>query len=182
MAVEGKRGKKKRDTGKAERRSKERQLKIENQKLKEQLKTGTKEAEERAIRDAETIRNDTETLRANIQTMQELKTTVEEYEKKMRIRDQEIASLQEASGGPQEETWRRLVRESETQTLQKENNYVFTPGRGGMLQHPLHERLRQDLGHWHPKETDLNLEWTFTGKWVPIPKEQFDSNKIYYNY
>ena len=176
------------DTGKAERKNKERQLRIENQKLKEQRKVEAEEAAERASRDAERIqqdaermRKDAEVLEANELTIQDLQSRLGDYEKRVRVRDQEIASLQGACGGPQEETWRKHVKINETQTLQLESNYEFKMV-FGILQHPLYLRLKQDLGSWHPKESDLCLEWTFKGKWASIPKDQYNTNKVYFNY
>ena len=40
----------------------------------------------------------------------------------------------------------------------------------GVLSHPHANRVRENLGSFHPRASTLNLEWTFMGGWPEIPK------------
>ena len=113
-----------------ERKNKERQLKIENQKLKELQNKEADEAADREKKDADKIQKDAEKMKKDAEILEEHTATIEDlkfrladHESKMKERDHEIALLQGASGGPQEETWRVHVKVNDTQTLQLENNY-----------------------------------------------------------
>ena len=179
-----------------ERRSKERQLKLENQKLTEQLKTISRDNEERDKMDEErkkreeeryrltedTVRKSSDMVKDNQLTILELQNTHNELKRMILDKEQEIANLAATRVGPQEETWMRLIRLYETQTVQLEDVYTYKADKDGVLKHPHHLRMKQDLASWHPPMSNLCLEWTLTGNWFPIPKGKNDTNTTYYNY
>ena len=111
-------------------------------------------------------------------------TTLEEEGKKNEEKMlKEIADLKkklaEASNNPesvediQEKGWRKAMREGgrATRTLQKELHYSTSIVDGREI-HPHYSRILPDLEIWQPRPTTLNLEWTYSGDWVKVPKIQ----------
>ena len=61
--------------------------------------------------------------------------------------------------------WMRAMQEGNlsTKTIQYENTYEGQD-------HPHKNRVIPNLESWHPQPSMLNLEFTFSGDWVKVPK------------
>ena len=115
-------------------------------------------------------------------TIKELEDKLAENESKLAEKENELAERERVRDGPQEETWRRLLRDSEIQTLQLEKHYTYSMDEGTPT-HPHARKVKKGLGSFHPRESSLNLEWTFRGGWLKCPKT--NNNKAgpdYFNY
>ena len=99
--------------------------------------------------------------------------TLKEERKKdtEKIAELERKLEEERASNVQEETWRRAVREGgdEMRILQLEDHYPAKEGNEDSIH--LHPHLfHKDLFDWHPKPSTLMMNWSYSGKWVRVPR------------
>ena len=126
---------------KPKREDRERNLRLENSSLK----ASKKKDAEKLQRDAERIQIDAKRIQIDAERIKRDADTIKELKEKLAEKEKVISG----SGGPQEESWRRHVKENETQTLQLEKHYIFSMV-NGVLSHPHANRMRKNLGSFHP--------------------------------